>query len=167
MRAYGILVSAVLTGTGCAGDPLCQDAAIIQLLPQPPGQFANCRVNIFPATVTGVSPPGPTPSYEFMNPPLHGWNERCPFLDIVPPSDRHIDCSTIQGPTPTSCFADSGCFSLTFWDQAGTALRRALGTEKFDVYLYCDQRIVGARVYDATAPSEAVYCRSPKTGGIE
>ena len=41
------------------------------------------------------------------------------------------------------------------------------GTEKFDAFLFCDGRIVGARRYDESAPSEAVHCRSPEHGGIE
>jgi hypothetical protein len=72
----------------------------------------------------------------------------------------------VEGPGPTSCEANSGCFTLTFWGDAGTALRAAIGSQMFDAFLVCNGVVVDQSTFDPAAPVNQVYCRDVSSGAI-
>ncbi len=165
MRVAAAALTASLWA-GCSSPAKCQDAALVRLHFNQQAQ--NCRVNIFPAGTDGGTIDAGTlasvPSYQFASSP--GGPGNCPDLDIVPPSTPTVACDVVQGPTPTSCEANAGCFSLTFWGDAGTALRTAIGSQKFDAFLFCNGVIVDQSLFDPAAPANEVYCRDVSSGAI-
>ena len=167
MRALVTVTLVVSWGAGCSSSSAkCEDAALVRLHFNQAAQ--NCRVNIFPASADGGTSDGGTlasvPSYQFTSSP--GGSGDCPNLDIVPPKTPTVACDVVQGPGPTSCEANSGCFTLTFWGAAGTALRAAIGPQRFDAFLVCNGVVVDQSTFDPAAPVNEVYCRDVSSGAI-
>jgi hypothetical protein len=145
----------------CSEDPPCQDAVIVQLSGEDGVQTASCKVTFFAKQSFEAA------VYEFVMPPVYHLTPwECPELDIVPPKKHRIECATLSGPEPTSCFADGGCLSLLFWKEAATNLGKALGTRKLSVGAECDGKSTQFIPYDEQTPSE-VFCRDPETGSAE
>jgi hypothetical protein len=173
-RISATVIRALLTatlvassGAGCSSSSVkCESAALIRLHFNQPAQ--NCRVNIFPAGADGGISDGGTlasvPSYQFAS--SAGGSGNCPNLDIVPPKSSTVVCDVVEGPGPTSCEASSGCFTLTFWGAAGTALRAAIGSQTFDAFLVCNGVVVDQSTFDPAAPANQIYCRDVSSGAI-
>ena len=151
----------VSSGAGCSSPAKCEDAALVQLHFNQPAD--NCRVNIFPAGADAGTL-ATIPSYQFPSSP--GGTGNCPILEVVPPAAPTVACQALQGPTPTSCAVSAGCFTLTFWGDAGTALRTAIGSKEFDAFLFCNGVIVDQSKFDPAAPANEVYCRDVAGGGV-